>query len=77
MGFYPDIQTFFTFFGIITLMSNTALSFGLMGSSLSDNVQVVTEMVPGLMLPLLCFGGFVLPLNGIPGWIRWARYAGE
>merc|ERR1712071_571354 len=45
-----------------------------MGSSLSDNVQVVTEMVPGLMLPLLCFGGFVLPLNRIPGWIRWARY---
>ena len=53
-------------------MCNVAASLGYFGSTLSDQVQIVTEMVPGLMLPLMIFGGLVLPIDAIPGYIKWA-----
>lgn len=74
MGWIQIPADFFSAYGVITLMSNVAGSFGYFGSSLSENPQLVTELVPALMLPLICFGGFVTPVSSIPGIISWLKY---
>ena len=83
VGLHNNAATFFTFYALVLLTANCALSFGYFISCMSPSVQVATGIGPPLIMPFMLFGGFFIKDRSIPEyfiplkWISWFKYAFE
>lgn len=70
----PTAKAFFTFLTIFYLLFSCAQSLGLLLSVAISNMQVALLVAPVLTLLMIVVGGFYIPLNNFPIWIRWIKY---
>ncbi|KAJ7318627.1 ATPase [Desmophyllum pertusum] len=74
IGLRADFWHFVICFGIIVLVTNVAVSFGYIISTIAPTITAATSLGPPLMLPLLIFGGFFLKNTTVPVYFVWLKY---
>lgn len=70
----PTAKAFFIFLAIFYLLFSCAQSLGLLLSVAIPNMQIALLVSPVLTLLMIVVGGFYIPLNNFPIWIRWIKY---
>ena len=65
-GLLPHFDKFIIFYIILELVAQSAVSFGYLMSSLSENYMVITAVAPAFIVPLMIFGGFFVQADSIP-----------
>lgn len=58
----------------MVLVTNVAVSFGYIVSTIAPTITAATSLGPPLMLPLLIFGGFFLKTTTVPVYFVWLKY---
>ncbi|XP_030849345.1 protein white-like [Strongylocentrotus purpuratus] len=71
VGMYPYLSNYVVACCISILVTNSAVSFGYLLSSLSGTVSIALAITPPLLLPFMLFGGLFINLADIPVYIRW------
>lgn len=74
VGLYEAWQAYLIATGIIILVSNVAVSFGLIISSLAGNVNIALAIAPPILIPFMMFGGFFLNNDSVPVYFVWLKY---
>ncbi|KAK7111239.1 protein white-like isoform X1 [Littorina saxatilis] len=74
MGLYETWQAYLIAAGIIIIVTNIAVSFGLLVSTIAGNVNLALAIAPPLLIPLLMFGGFFLNDESVPVYFVWLKY---
>ncbi|XP_076032219.1 eye pigment precursor family transporter white [Oratosquilla oratoria] len=74
VGFNNSVTSFFVCAGIVTLVANTAISFGYMISCVARNLNVALAISAPFIIPLMLFGGFFLNNGSVPWYLTWFRY---
>ncbi|XP_055707480.1 protein white [Phlebotomus papatasi] len=59
---------------IMALVSNVAISFGYLISSLSSSTSMALSIGPPVIIPFLLFGGFFLNSASVPFYFEWFSY---
>lgn len=83
IGLYPTAAAFFTYVGILSLMSIVTVAFGHMLSTLTVNVTLAVALAPVFVNPLMFFGGYFLNTDSVPWyvapleWVSWFSYSNE
>ncbi|PVD37708.1 hypothetical protein C0Q70_00308 [Pomacea canaliculata] len=60
MGLYESGEAFLIAAGVVVLLSNVAVSFGYVISTLAGDVNIALAVAPPLLIPFMMFGGFFL-----------------
>ncbi|XP_078378564.1 protein white-like isoform X2 [Oculina patagonica] len=74
IGLRDDFLRFLVCYGIVVLVTNVAVSFGYIVSTIAPTITAATSLGPPLMLPLLIFGGFFLKNTTVPVYFVWLKY---
>jgi ABC-type multidrug transport system permease subunit len=74
VGLQDQADKFFTFFGLILLISNVAVGVGYIVSSASSNVSIALALAPVSVIPMMLFGGLFLNVESIPKYFYWVSY---
>ncbi|KAL8603575.1 hypothetical protein ACOMHN_022527 [Nucella lapillus] len=74
IGLNDTWQAFLIATGIIIIVSNVAVSFGLMISCLAGNVNIALAIAPPILIPFMMFGGFFLNNDSVPIYFVWLKY---
>lgn len=74
IGLRDEFLRFLVCYGILFLVTNVAVSYGYVISTLAPTVTAATSLGPPLMLPLLIFGGFFLKTTTVPVYFVWLKY---
>ncbi|XP_031568131.1 protein white-like [Actinia tenebrosa] len=74
IGLRPELLPFIYAFAILAALTNVAISYGYVISSLSPSVEGASALGPPLMLPLMLFGGFFLKDSTVPVYFIWIKY---
>lgn len=74
IGLLPGFNHFLIAVGIVTLVANTATSFGYMISCASKSTSMALAMGPPIIIPFLLFGGFFLNAASVPFYFKWLSY---
>ena len=75
MGLKPDAGAFFVFLGVLELFVACAaglsafISLAHVGSPAVANLAATFSLLLSAM-----FGGFLIAIDSIPGWLRWAQW---
>merc|ERR1712038_2140683 len=83
IGLYPTAAAFFSYVGILSLMSLVTVAFGHMLSTLTVNVTLAVALAPVFVNPLMFFGGYFLNTDSVPWyvapleWVSWFSYSNE
>ncbi|CAH3142936.1 unnamed protein product [Porites evermanni] len=74
IGLRGEFLHFLVCYGIMCLVTNVAVSFGYIISTIAPTITAATSLGPPLMLPLLIFGGFFLKNTTVPVYFIWLKY---
>ncbi|XP_078378566.1 protein white-like isoform X2 [Oculina patagonica] len=74
IGLRQDFWHFLVCYGVVALLTNVAVSFGYIISTIAPTIPAATSLGPPLMLPLLIFGGFFLKNTTVPVYFVWLKY---
>lgn len=74
IGLRDEFLRFLVSYGIMCLVTNVAVSFGYIISTIAPTITAATSLGPPLMLPLLIFGGFFLKNTTVPVYFIWLKY---
>ncbi|XP_032239519.2 protein white isoform X2 [Nematostella vectensis] len=74
IGLREDVFKFLICYAILVLLTNVAVSYGYIISSMVSTVEGASALGPPLMLPLLLFGGFFLKNTSVPEYFVWIKY---
>jgi ABC-2 type transporter len=74
IGLTVTASQFFSFYLTLLLMSENASSLGYFTSSLFDNEENATGLVPIIILPFVVFGGQFSNSGNYQAWISWFQY---
>lgn len=74
IGLSAKFEQFIVFVCIVLLLTQCALSYGYLVSTISPTVQVATALAVPMMLPFLLFGGFFLKDSSVPVYFIWLKY---
>lgn len=74
IGLNDSFVRFLICYGIMVLVTNVAVSFGYIVSTIAPTITAATSLGPPLMLPLLIFGGFFLKTVSVPVYFVWLKY---
>ena len=69
-----DAGTFFAIYFVLTLTAQAALGVGLTISAMAPNMTQATVIAPCFSLPLLVFGGTIVNMQTVPGWLAWLQW---
>ncbi|KAL3831605.1 hypothetical protein ACJMK2_023342 [Sinanodonta woodiana] len=73
-GLYGTAKAFFICYGILILVVNTTVSFGLVVSCMSYSIDMALALAPPLMIPLFLLGGLLINVDSIPVYLSWLQY---
>jgi len=73
-GLRPEAEYFFTAMGVLVLVSNVAVSFGLMISCTTKDYNTAIVLATPLLMPIFLFGGYYVQPGTIPIWLEWITY---
>ena len=73
-GLVPCIQNFLVFYVIMELVAQSAVSFGYMLSTFSENVGLIQAVTPALLCPLMILGGFFVQTSSLPIYLKPVQY---
>eukprot|EP00026_Physarum_polycephalum_P002149 Phypoly_transcript_02154.p1 GENE.Phypoly_transcript_02154~~Phypoly_transcript_02154.p1 ORF type:complete len:902 (+),score=77.77 Phypoly_transcript_02154:193-2898(+) len=71
VGFQKDPVKFVIFLAFLVLVSTVSTSMCFLISSLAPSIAVGNFVAILLLFFFLLFGGFLISLNSMPGWIKW------
>ena len=71
IGLTVNVENFFYFFFILTLVVFSSAPFGYLLSSLFSEMETAVTIAPLIMLPIVMFGGLFTNVDSYPGWITW------
>jgi len=74
IGLREEFVRFLVCYGFMSLVTNVAVSFGYIVSTIAPTITAATSLGPPLMLPLLIFGGFFLKNTTVPVYFVWLKY---
>ncbi|KAK7111238.1 protein white-like [Littorina saxatilis] len=74
IGLTETWQAYLVATGIIVLVSNVAVSFGLIISTLAGDVNIALAIAPPILIPFMMFGGFFLNNDSVPVYFIWLKY---
>lgn len=74
IGLLPGVDHFLVAVAIVTLIANTATSFGYMISCASRTTSMALALGPPIIIPFLLFGGFFLNAASVPFYFEWLSY---
>lgn len=74
VGLLPGFDHFLLAVAIVTLIANTATSFGYMISCASKTTSMALALGPPIIIPFLLFGGFFLNAASVPFYFEWLSY---
>lgn len=74
IGLRDRFLNFVICYAIMVLVTNVAVSFGYIISTIAPTITAATSLGPPLMLPLLIFGGFFLKSTSVPVYFVWLKY---
>lgn len=74
VGLLPGLDHYLVAVGIVTLVANTATSFGYMISCASKTTTMALALGPPIIIPFLLFGGFFLNSASVPFYFEWLSY---
>ena len=74
IGLGGTVSQFFTFYLIFFLVSFSGNSLGLLLGSMISDTQLVTILVPIVVLSFASFSGFFKNREDLPVWLFWVEY---
>lgn len=74
IGLYSDWKNYLIASAIIIFVSNVAVSFGMIMSTLAGDVNIALAIAPPIMIPFMMFGGFFLNNDSVPDYFIWLKY---
>lgn len=74
VGLLPGFDHYIMSVLIVTLIANTATSFGYMISCASKTTSMALALGPPIIIPFLLFGGFFLNAASVPFYFEWLSY---
>ncbi|XP_076458336.1 protein white-like [Babylonia areolata] len=74
VGLYEDWQAYLVATGIIILVANVSVSFGLVISTIAGDVNIALAVAPPILVPFMMFGGFFLNNDSVPVYFLWLKY---
>lgn len=74
IGLGGTVGQFFIFYLILFLISFAGNSLGLLLGSMVSNAQLVSILIPIMILPFVLFSGFFKNREDLPVWLFWLEY---
>lgn len=74
IGLLPGFDHYLMAVATVTLVANTATSFGYMISCASRTTSMALALGPPIIIPFLLFGGFFLNAASVPFYFEWLSY---